>query len=98
MRLSVVLLGIAPLILAACDDIPGSSEYRFINPLPENVVNLAAPNQNLDAVRVDPIDGCLVYLYEGPVETTFLPLRSKTGQPICTRTPAQTEAGPPATS
>lgn len=94
MRLPVVFVGAVALLLGACDD--GGS--GFINPLPEQVVNLAAPNQNLNAVRIDPVDGCFVYQYEGPVETTFLPLRSKTGRPICSRPPAETQPGPPATS
>ena len=94
MRRVLVLFGPVALALAACEEVGGPGAGGFINPLPEEVVSLAAPNQNLDAVRIDPIDGCLVYQYEGPVETTFLPLRSKTGRPICTRTPAETQPGP----
>lgn len=85
-------------MLAACDEVGGPGGGGFINPLPEQVLNLAAPNQNLKAVRIDPVDGCFVYQYEGPVETTFLPLRSKTGRPICTRPPAESQPGPPAAS
>jgi hypothetical protein len=90
------LLGCATLLVSACDGIQGASSDptdSFIKVLPEGVVVVAAPNQNLNAVRIDPADGCYVYRYAGPVETTFLPLRTVNGSPICTR---PTEA--PATS
>jgi hypothetical protein len=32
-----------------------------------------------------PEDGCYWYRYVGPVETTYLPLRTIEGRPICTR-------------
>ncbi|WP_300514225.1 hypothetical protein [Aliiroseovarius sp.] len=57
----------------------------FIMELPEPVLEIVAPNQDLTAVRIDPEDGCYVYRHVGPVETTFLPLRSKRGRPICTQ-------------
>lgn len=84
-----LLLGV--LALAACDDAASTDDGGpFINPLPERIVEIAGPNQDLTAVKVDPIDGCLVYRHVGPVETTFLPLRSKEGRPICTRAAPET--------
>lgn len=68
-------------LLGACSATGGVSGLRAAS---DEVAALAAPHQNLDAVRVDPDDGCYWYLYEGPVETTLLPLRSKTGRRICT--------------
>ncbi|MCT8159959.1 hypothetical protein [Pseudoruegeria sp. SHC-113] len=53
-------------------------------PASDAIRALAAPNQNLNAVRVDPNDGCYWFLYNGPVESTGLPLRSTEGRPICT--------------
>lgn len=76
------------LFLAACQDTTtaGSNPNAgFIPELPERVVSIAADNQDLKAVRLDPNDGCYVYRYAGPVETTFLPLRAINGRPICTR-------------
>ena len=93
------LLGCATLLVAACDDLPGTTSApkgNFIQELPEGVVAVAAPNQDLTAVQIDPADGCYVYQYAGPVETTLLPLRTRDGRPICTQaatapvTPAQT--------
>ncbi|MEL6465246.1 MAG: hypothetical protein AAFQ58_09780 [Pseudomonadota bacterium] len=92
MRRPATVLAAAAVTLAACDETTQSNGAGgpFITPLPERIVALADPRQDLTAVKVDPADGCLVYRYVGPVETTFLPLRSKEGRPICTRPTAET--------
>ncbi|MEM8653536.1 MAG: hypothetical protein AAGF36_02230 [Pseudomonadota bacterium] len=92
MTRTAAMLAAAAVILAACDETTqsGGDGGPFINPLPDRIVALADPRQDLTAVKVDPVDGCLVYRYVGPVETTFLPLRSKEGRPICTRPAAET--------
>ncbi|MCQ0092663.1 hypothetical protein [Roseovarius sp. M141] len=80
------LLACTPLLLAACEDFEGGSNApsgQFIKDLPEGVLALAAPYQDLTAVRIDPTTKCYIYRYAGPVETTFLPLRSVEGRPIC---------------
>jgi hypothetical protein len=53
--------------------------------LPEAAMEIAAPHQDLTAVRIMPEDGCYWYRHIGPVETTYLPLRTKEGRPICAR-------------
>lgn len=91
MKARVWFLGCTVLLLAACDDIQGAGTAPgegFIKVLPEEVLAIASPNQDLTAVRIDPSDGCYVYRYVGPVETTFLPLRTTSGSPICTRSDA----------
>jgi len=72
---------------AACDEaaLNSGSSAQFISTLPQGVIDVAAPNQDLTRVKIDPIDGCYVYRHVGPVETTFLPLRSTKGNPICSR-------------
>lgn len=88
MNARILVLGCAALFVAACDDFQGPNgapANGFLRELPEGVRAIAAPNQNLSAVRVDPADGCYVYRYAGPVETTYLPLRTVEGSPICTR-------------
>ena len=90
MRTSVWLWGGATLLLAACDGFEGGfgdPSGQFISELPEGVLAIAAPYQDLKAVRIDAADGCYVYRHVGPVETTFLPLRAVNGRPICTRGP-----------
>ena len=75
----------AALLLTACDpQVNGASGVNY-GEAPQAVVDVAAPYQNLKAVRVNPADGCYVYRHDGPVETTFLPLRTKNGRPICTQ-------------
>lgn len=88
---NIVWIGAAStLFLASCASFEGgrdNPDSPFIQVLPEAVLKIAAPYQDLTAVQIDPADGCYVYRYAGPVETTFLPLRSVSGRPICTRAP-----------
>jgi hypothetical protein len=76
---------LSSLALGACTEMPDSSGQGYLNPLPESIIALAGPNQDLTAVRLVPEDGCLWYRYAGPVETTMLPLRTADGRPICTK-------------
>ncbi|WP_375266663.1 hypothetical protein [Planktotalea sp.] len=95
MRNLTWLLGGTVFLLASCETYEGGrrvSSDGFIKELPEGVLAIAAPYQDLAAVRIDPADGCYVYRHVGPVETTFIPLRSVRGRPICTQLPdADTE-------
>nr|WP_299208001.1 hypothetical protein [uncultured Tateyamaria sp.] len=97
MKRTGVMLAAAMIMLAACDETTqsGAAGGPFLSPLPERILTLADPKQDLNAVKVDPVDGCLVYRHVGPVETTFLPLRTRDGRPICTQVEA--EATPAAT-
>ncbi len=91
MRRTVFVWMAAPFLLAACETINlggNAPSDGFIANLPEGVIALVALGQDLTAVRIDPVDGCYVYRHAGPVETTFLPLRSKNGRPICSVAPA----------
>ena len=70
----------------ACTPITGANtgpDEGFLAELPEEVIALADPSQNLNAVTLDPVDNCYLYSYAGPVETTLLPLRTREGRPIC---------------
>lgn len=74
-----------PVWLAGCVATgSGASGQGDLPPLPEQVVAVAAPWQNLATARLMPEDGCYWYQHEGPVETTMLPLRTPEGRPICT--------------
>ena len=70
--------------LAGCEPVPGTSTAGVIT-VPESVVALAAPYQDLTTARLRPEDGCYWYSHRGPVETTELPLRTPEGSPICAR-------------
>ncbi|WP_343211955.1 hypothetical protein QEZ52_20910 (plasmid) [Aliisedimentitalea scapharcae] len=51
--------------------------------LPDSVVELAAPGQDLATAHLLPQDNCYWYEHSGPVEVTLLPLRATNGGPIC---------------
>ncbi|RFP88761.1 hypothetical protein DZK27_07560 [Rhodobacteraceae bacterium 63075] len=78
----------ALLLVAGCEEFEGTNgpnSGRFISDLPESVLEIAAPHQNLEAVVYREEDNCYWYQHVGPVETTLLPLRTSGGNPICTR-------------
>ncbi|MCV3270328.1 hypothetical protein [Roseobacter sinensis] len=79
-------------LLGACAETGTGAGGTPIRNLPEEVVAMAAPNQDLTSVRILPEDGCYWYRHVGPVETTLLPLRNAAGQPICTRPQSDTTA------
>ncbi|SFN97979.1 hypothetical protein SAMN04487859_112102 [Roseovarius lutimaris] len=86
---SLMIPLLALITLGACS-VPefsdtGSEDPGFLTELPEGVLAIVAPYQDLQAVRISPEDGCYWYRHVGPVETTMLPLRTVNGNPICTR-------------
>ena len=44
---------------------------------------MADPAQNLGTIEFRAEDGCYWYWYDGPVERTRLPVRTRAGSPIC---------------
>ncbi|MFV0493312.1 MAG: hypothetical protein ACK5M4_15985 [Pseudorhodobacter sp.] len=76
--------GIAGLmLLGGCVTTQSGADGSVVD-LPENVIQIAAPNQNLVSARLAG-DGCYWYRHVGPVETVMLPLRTREGRPICTQ-------------
>ncbi len=85
MRSNVLSLLAVSAVLSACsvpilDQTPAVKEKPT---LPESVTALADPNQDLETTRIDDETGCALYLHKGPVETLWLPVRSRAGGPIC---------------
>ncbi len=64
--------------------------------LPDQLVALAAPGQDLRSVKLMPEDGCYWYRHVGPVETTMLPLLSVNKRHICTASSAAAAPAPAA--
>lgn len=96
MRNPFRMLGCTALLLAACGTSysGGANPDGYLSELPEGVLAIAAPYQDLTSVKINEADGCYVYRHVGPVETTFLPLRATNGRPICSRPPEEpTPAG-----
>lgn len=80
------LLLASTLALSACvSTAPEDSPSPFLSELPEGLAEMAGPDQDLSAVRIMPDDGCYWYQHRNPVETTYLPLRTRDGRPICSR-------------
>ena len=75
------LLGLA-LLTSGCAVAPVAPE-EAVDPVLTQVTALAAPNQDLATARLLPEDNCYWYEHRGPVETTLLPLRTASGNPIC---------------
>jgi hypothetical protein len=75
------------LALSACEPVPtsGGPAGTGVITVPESVAAIAAPFQDLTTARVRADDGCYWYTHQGPVETTELPLRTTSGNPICVR-------------
>lgn len=82
MKYALVLTGL--LTLAGCAaPMPKTTDDGYLLEVPESVIALADPTQNLSAVQLNPADGCYWYKHDGPVETTLLPLRATDGRVIC---------------
>ena len=81
-------LVMAMFLLGACTEPMtqfGTTEVGSNPALPESVLAIAAPNQDLASARLHEEDGCFWYRHVGPVETTMLPLRTSDGRPICVK-------------
>jgi len=89
MKTSMMIAMMAAVTAAGCtaSGSGGQTSPDILKEAPEGVVAIAAPFQNLSVLRINPDDGCYEYLHAGPVETTFLPLRTAAGNPICSRAP-----------
>ena len=60
-----ILLGVA---LGACSEtISNSQGSGALPPVPEQIVALAASNQDLATARLRPEDNCYWYMHSGPV-------------------------------
>lgn len=73
----------ALLLVGACAPVGAEMAANGSGDIPESVVALAAPGQDLSTARLLPADNCYWYLHPGPVETTLVPLRAVGGGPIC---------------
>lgn len=52
-------------------------------PIPDAVIAIAGPDQDLMTARLDPTDQCYWYYHTGRIETTLVPLRAANGNQIC---------------
>jgi hypothetical protein len=90
MKFGYVVAPVALLLLWGCaptTTVDGAG-IQPVSAVPEAVLAAAAPFQDLSSVQLRD-DGCYWYRHSGPVETTFLPLLTREGRPICTRGPGE---------
>lgn len=94
MRIGYVVAPLVLVLVAGCAPTNSADSAAAAPPpaAPEAVLALAAPFQDLSSVQLRD-DGCYWYRHSGPVETTFLPLLTRDGRPICTRPPGEPAAG-----
>ena len=80
-----IMIGAILALTAGCAmQSPGATGTASrIGNVPEGVVALAAPEQDISTARLVPEDDCYWYEHRGPVESTLLPLRAPNGRPIC---------------
>lgn len=71
--------------VGACTDAANQASSSNDRPASAELARLAAPGQDLSRIKIDPSNGCYLYRYRGPIETTYLPVRTANGNPICTR-------------
>ncbi|MFD1881288.1 hypothetical protein [Paracoccus pacificus] len=88
MQKRTVAIAMSLLAAAGCTTAGNTAaEKASPYPIPEQVVAIAGPNQDLTTARLDPADNCYWYYYAGPVETTLVPLRAANGNQICKVSP-----------
>ncbi len=85
------LFTLALLSLGACDTATRTNDQGYLKTVPEGVLSIADPRQDLTQVVLLEEDNCYWYSHAGPVETTLLPLRTSQGRPICAPKPATEE-------
>lgn len=68
---------------SACATVPASTPQAPEVTIPQEVVAMADPRQNLFTARLRAEDNCYWYAHSNPLETTLLPLRTIDGRPIC---------------
>lgn len=85
MRYQIAITGSALLFVAGCalpqDNV--GKDAKTIGAVPDKVLAMAGPDQDLSTVHLRPEDGCYWYEHSGPVETTVVPLRTASGSLIC---------------
>lgn len=84
MKRQILMISTATALLGACAVTNPTDTADGDKPaVPEAIVQLAGPGQNVETARLLPSDNCYWYEYVGVVETTLLPLKTADGRRIC---------------
>lgn len=79
-----------PLVSACAVSMTEPQDASPTPSIPEEVIAISGPNQDLMSAFLRPEDNCYWYMHNGPVERTPLPLRTADNRPICIQQPAET--------
>ncbi|SFS21294.1 hypothetical protein [Yoonia litorea] len=80
MRIHPTAFVATAMLMSACAAVPVAETE---GPVPDVVLSMAGPGQDLSTVILREEDNCYWYEHTSPVETTILPLRDASGRPIC---------------
>ena len=83
MPLGHVLRAAALLAIAGCAAVEPTTSQEPVIAIPQAIVNIADPRQDLKTARLREQDNCYWYLHANPLEVTLVPLRTIEGRPIC---------------
>ncbi|TNC04184.1 hypothetical protein [Paracoccus marcusii] len=85
MQKNTTALAVTLLVAAGCTapTVESSTAQTSLYPIPDAVVALAGPNQDLTTATLVAEDDCYWYYHVGPVERTLVPLRAANGNHIC---------------
>ncbi len=84
MKLIYTLIAVLTLLGACVPYTPSTPEGETVS-LPPEVLAVLAPGQAIDTARIES-DGCYWVEHRGPVETTYIPLKTRDDRLVCTRT------------
>jgi len=70
-------------VLGACTNLIETQDTESQPMVPEEVIAIADPGQDVMSAFLRPEDNCYWYMHNGPVEITPLPLKTVNGQRIC---------------
>jgi len=78
-----VVYAVTLFAFAGCTSVQPTTPPEPAVTIPQAVVNIADPRQDLTTARLREQDNCYWYLHANPLEVTLLPLRTVAGRPIC---------------
>lgn len=90
MQKRTAAIAMSLLVAAGCTAQTGdkAAEASSPYPIPDQVVAIAGPGQDLTTATLVAADDCYWYYHAGPVETTLVPLRAANGNQICNARPS----------
>ena len=85
MQKRTAAIAVTLLVTAGCAarTVESGAAETSLYPIPDAVVAIAGPDQDLTTATLVAEDDCYWYYHVGPVERTLVPLRAANGNHIC---------------